>query len=327
MGSVLLGDRYPQTPPPTEYVLTEPHPCRTSLETLYKNLFHGPVFQGVTMLGQSGNEGIEARMRTMPREGLFRGNPQPQYVFDPVFADVLTHPLGGWHLEQPDQAGRTLLPYELSSLELFGPAPPAGAEFTVRARVDSSSLRRFVHTYEAIDEQGRLFCRLRGKFWRFYLPFGKYQFHGPKDEYFLSYDWPEALPEPASAAAAPPPAWCMRLAPPADLTQPGLQLAGARVTLSPDELTQFYGLREDPARMRRWLFSRLVAKDTVRSLRREHSGERCFPADVEIEEDAQGRFVPRPRGGGPERFPTCAWPSPRACSPPWPRFNPRWAWT
>ena len=44
------------------------------------------------------------------------------------------------------------------------------------------------------DPDGRVWLRLTGAgYWRFYLPFGHVNFFGPKDEYFLSRDWPEAV--------------------------------------------------------------------------------------------------------------------------------------
>jgi hypothetical protein len=51
----------------------------------------------------------------------------------------------------------------------------------------------------------------------------------------------------------------------------------------------------------------LLAKDAVRAAWAERHGEALFPADIEAEADAAGRFVTRPRGApGPEPFPPVA---------------------
>jgi phosphopantetheinyl transferase len=263
--------------------------CRVSLENLYRNLFHGPLFQGVFSIGQCGDQGIEAKVRVLPRGGLFRSNPDPQFLVDPVFIDVVLHPLAGWHLEQRDQAGRILLPYELPVIRFYGPCPPVGEVLSSRGLVEHMSPRRFVHAVEAVDADGRLWCRLKVRYWRFYFPFGEVHFHGPKDAYFLSKDWLDVLPNPDSGTRGLPEAWCMRLEPPHDMLQPAMQLVGARVTLSPDEFEQYRALEKPEDKRAEWLFGRIVAKDAVRSLWRERTGERLFPADVEIEGDRYGR--------------------------------------
>lgn len=309
-GTVVMTPGYPAAPKPKSKPLTDAHPSRPSLEQVYKSLFHGPLFQGVVSLDICGDEGVDATIRVLPREGLLRSNDHPNFIFDPVFIDVSMHPTVAWHLEQPDQSGRILLPYEMKRIEFFGPCPTVGAEFTNRSRVAHASARQFHQDGEILDSNGNVWSRLLGvRSWRFYLPFGEVNFNGPKDEYFLTKDWPEAMPdsteqppeeEPSAfggnEATGDPKNWCVRFSPSADLMQPALQSAAAQVTLSKRERQIHRDLRASDAERSKWLFSRVAAKDAARILWRFHHAERLFPADIEIESDDLGCFRATPCG-------------------------------
>src|SRR5262249_32668008 len=186
-------------------------PVRNSLATLYRNLFHGTLFQVVRSLDRIGDTVITSRIVVLPRDRLFRSTTEPNWILDPVLVDVSNHPHAGWHLEQPDQSGRILLPVGLDSIEFFGPPPPARTQLTCQSQPLKASSRHFTHRGDAIGPDGRLCFRLQGaKYWRFYVPFGDVNFHGPKDEYFLCKEWPQAL---ATAQVAPQ-AVCMMVQPP-----------------------------------------------------------------------------------------------------------------
>ena len=302
---VVLADRYPDPPAPRPFQLTAEEPCRSTVEDLRRNMFHGPLFQMIRTLGRTGREGIEGTLEVQPRTGWFRSNPEPHVVLDPVLADAAMHILGAWHLEQPDWTGRILLPFEVTAVEFFGPATPAGSALVVRGHNEQESARHYRHGLEVFDTDGRVWLRMTGAgYWRFYLPFGHVNFFGPKDEYFLSRDWPEAVP-PRPAGAQP--RRCHRLEPPVDLRQPVLRAAGARVTMTPRELAEFWAWAGSDAALNDWFFGRLLAKDAVRAAWAEKHGERLFPADIEIETAGDGRFVAKPRGTpGPEPLPPVA---------------------
>jgi malonyl CoA-acyl carrier protein transacylase/phosphopantetheinyl transferase len=296
-GTVLLDDHYPAAPVAGELSLSQERPSRISLEVLYRNLFHGPQLQGVLSTTRIGAEGVEGEVQVLPRSDLFRSHSDPDLLTDPVLLDVAMHPLVSWHLEQPNQAGRILLPIELGSLTLFGPRPAVGTRFRSRGRTDDFSARHYTHTVEVIASDGRLWCRLTAmKYWRMYVPFCEVNFHGPKDEYFLSGEWPAASGPPMAGEGLRVPACCMRLDAPPDLQQHVIRTATARVTLTPAELQQFRRLKGPESKLSEWLFGRIAAKDAVRRLWWQRHGERLFPADIEIETDAHGRPVARRRG-------------------------------
>jgi malonyl CoA-acyl carrier protein transacylase len=305
-GTVVLADTYPKAPAAGPFVLANDRPCRISLEVLYKNLFHGPLFQGVVSTDRIGDNGIESQVRVLPRSGWFRSAPNPDLILDPVLIDATMHPLASWHLEQPDQAGRILLPFELASLDLYGPMPSVGTVVQSRGQIEDFSARHFTHGVDVVSPEGRLWCRLTSaKYWRFYVPFGEVNFHGPKDEYFLSVPWKQLhIGQPGQDKKF---SSLMRLDPPADTKQPVLRLATARVTLSPAELGSFRALKGTDGQINEWLFGRIAGKDAVRTLWWEHHGERLFPADIDVDLDSAGRFLARRRGStGASPFPRVA---------------------
>lgn len=290
IGRVLLAERYPASPAPKPAAFTNARPNTIGLYELYRGLFHGPRFQGVTQLNGFGDEGIEATIQIQPRDNLFTSRREPGFLLDPVTIDVAMHPAAGWHLEQPDQAGRVLLPYELGKIEFFSLPPAAGTELKVRTWIAHASARRFTHDGDVFTPEGRLWCRFTGvKCWRFYLPVDKVNFHGPKDEYFISRDWPIAAPLPVGdVAPGETRSWAVLLEPSDDLVQPGMLAAAVRVTLSPAEQAAFRAVKQESERVG-WLFGRVAAKDAARILWRHQCGERLYPSDIEVEQEPDGR--------------------------------------
>jgi malonyl CoA-acyl carrier protein transacylase len=311
---VVLADRHPDPPPPKSYRRTDEQPCRSTVADLRQNMFHGPLFQMVRTLDRCCKEGIEGTLEVQPRTGWFRSNPDPRFVIDPVLFDAAMHIMGAWHLEQPDWAGRILLPIGMSRLEFFGPPPEVGAWLNLRAHNEEETARQVRHGLEIFRPDGSIWLRLTGaSYWRFYLPFGHVNFFGPKDEYFLSRDWPEACGRVAAEAkrAGETPGLdhlarspehsaagrCYFLDPPPDLKQPVLRAAGVRVSMTAREQAEFAARDDTDAARNDWFFTRLVAKDAVRAAWYEQHGEAMFPADMEAETDSHGRVVCRPRGG------------------------------
>jgi phosphopantetheinyl transferase (holo-ACP synthase) len=293
IGTVMLDSHYPDAPDAGPFKLTGERPVQVTIDQMYADLFHGPLFLGVQSLDRIGDEGIEARVRVLPRRELFGSTGEPQFLTDPVLLDVAMHPFAAWHLAAPNRAGRVLLPYELTNIELFGPRPGVGEVFTTRGRVEEPSSRQFNHSVEVVGRDGRLWSRFSAKYWRFYFPFGEVNFHGRKDEYLISDDWSAALPDqhgddgPASA--------CVYLQPPDDLLQPTMQEVMARVILSPHELREFRSLAGPDEQRARWIFERMAAKDAFRAVWHKTHGERLFPADIEIEDGTHGQPIARLR--------------------------------
>jgi malonyl CoA-acyl carrier protein transacylase len=289
---IVLADRYPEPPAPLPFRLTNEVSCKSSVDDLRRNMFHGPLFQMIRELGRTGKEGIEGALVVEPRDRWFRSTTEPVIVLDPVLIDAAMHILGAWHLEQPDWTGRILLPFEVRRVEFFGPTPPVGSRLVLRGHNEEESARHCRHGLEVFAPDGRLWLRMTGAgYWRFYLPFGHVNFFGPKDQYFLSRDWPDAVPPRAEGSA---PRRCHFLDPPVDLKQPVLRAAGARVTMTPAELAEFGSWNGTDAELNDWFFGRMLAKDPVRAAWTDKHGESIFPADIETD-TVGGRIVCRPR--------------------------------
>ncbi len=270
----------------------QPRPCPTTVEKLYNNLFHGPVFQGVIAVKRMGDQQIECEVEVQPRSDLFRSTTSPEFVLDPVTLDIVMHPLAVWHLADPDQTGRIMLPFQLEELEMYGPAPDVGERLTVEGWVEHYSARRYAHSLIAFRENGQAWCRMRlAKFWRFYLPFHNVNFHGPKDIYYLSDDRHDLFPDLGQRASL------VQLEVPEDLTNPSLRTAGLQVVFSPREQQLFESLNLPSTEVSAWLFSRFAVKDAARRFRLALDGQTMFAADVEVEQLADGWFRTVARDG------------------------------
>jgi malonyl CoA-acyl carrier protein transacylase/phosphopantetheinyl transferase len=310
--TLVLSDEPPVPPTPIEFELTETRETTVGIDQLYKNLFHGDLFRGVDRLLRYGDNGIVAEVSTQPRTGLFASDPDPQFLFDPVLLDIAMHPMCAWHLEQPDQSGRILLPIGIERIEFYGTRPAVGASFTSQVMNVSESARQFGYDFEVVDAQHNVWCRLKGaQYWRFYLPFSEFNFHGPKDVYFLSSDWNSAIglsPHLANVAGATsdqrPVTVCRKFEVPTDLQNPSMQPVGAMATLSDRELAEYKQLTLPADRKTQWLFGRVAAKEAVRILWMHMTGERLFSADVEIDHDEFGKPIANLRQRArPDNFP------------------------
>ena len=288
---VILADHYPEPPAPRPFTLSNEQPCRRSVEDLRRNMFHGPVFWMIRSLDRWGTEGIEGTLEVHSRDTWLASNPEPRTLLDPVLTDAAMHILGAWHLEQPDWSGRILLPFAVQSAEYFAPPPEPGTIMRVRGHNEQETARSARHGLELFLPDGRLWLRLTGAdYWRFYLPFCDVNFFGPKNEYFLTSNNPEAIPEEWRSMAC-----CRILEIPNDLKQPVLRASGVRVTMTPREQEEFMRSLSTDAEKNRWFFQRLVGKDAIRAAWQNWHGQAMFPADLEsdLAETGQLRCLPR----------------------------------
>src|SRR5690606_740319 len=125
-------------------------------------------------------------------------------------------------------------------------------------------------------------------------PFGEVNFHGPKDEYFLSREWdlPFTSAVPAGQNGGHPPDVCvMRLVLRPDLLQVVIRSAAACVSLTPGELKAYRESGLPEKEINEWLYRRIVAKDAARTFWHRQHGERMFPADIAVEMDGFGRAL------------------------------------
>jgi malonyl CoA-acyl carrier protein transacylase len=293
VADVILADHYPD-PPRSSINLTDIAPSRLTLERLYQNLFHGRRFQGVVSLDGFGPMVSCGTIESLTPRDLFAFDDSPEFFHDPVMLDVAMHIMAGWHLEHEDQTGRLTLPFKLDSIEFFRDGPTPKEQFSVRTKTTRETSRQFCHDLDIITSSGLLYARYQGiRLWRFYLPVGEVNFHGPKNIYYLS----EVSEPEASVPISDQKTCTVRLIPPNDLTQPALMWAASRVILSRRELDDYVQLRLADAEKIEWLFARAAMKDAVRKLWERVHGRRLFAADVELRGDGTENFLAAPRDG------------------------------
>jgi phosphopantetheinyl transferase (holo-ACP synthase) len=273
------------------------------LKNLYDNLFHGPLFQGVRSLDTYGDRQVVGKVAVLTRKGLFADDAEPSFLLDPVTLDTAMHPLAAWHLEQPDQSGRIMLPFALDRVDFYQSCPAVGEQFVCRGLLRKETPRYVVQDLDVVNSEGKLCWRMSGiRLWRFYLPFDGVNFHGPKDIYYLSKEWPEAVAVDTNA----PQAACVRLNMPDDLAQPAIQWAASKVILSPREQREFAALDGSDKETANWLFRRASCKDAVRKLFLKAMNKTMFVADIEVVASAGG-WSTQPRDAFTDiRFPQVA---------------------
>lgn len=277
-GIVHLSPTYPPAPPAGDLPMVNERPVSMTVEQIYYNLFHGPLFQGVTNMIRGGDHSIEATVAVLPRDRLFRSTPTPRFQLDPVLLDVVLHPMATWHLQQPDLAGKIMLPVGIDSAEFFGPPAEVGRTFTARSWITETSLRSFSHKGETLFADGTVYIRLDGiRAWRFYVPHGAVNFHGPKDLYFLGQRW-TTLEAQAKTAT---PFALVRLEIPPDLKHPSMNRVTAQITLTDAEMREFRRRTKANDHVHDWLFDRIAVKDAIRLVWHDRTGERLYPADME----------------------------------------------
>lgn len=319
-GEVLLASSYATPPEPAALDLSDGGPSPITPVEMYKTdnrLFHGPIFQGVTAVGRFSPAGIEGELTVPPREGFFASVDHPRFETDPVIIDASTHLLGTWHLVQPDREGRVVFPVQLGDVDLFGPSPEVGTCFGCRVTVEKCDARQALHKIDIFSlEDGKLWCRIDpATYWRFYWPLSFVDFYRHHDRQLLAGDWRDELETVVGTGSQTdeefllggsvawgddPARWrAMMIKVQPERTETTLRAVDARVCLSEDEW-QFYQqleLSEDYSEQESidWLYGRIAAKDAIRSLWQERTGESVFPADIEILPDELGYPAARAR--------------------------------
>ena len=102
-----------------------------------------------------------ARLEVLPREGLLRDNPRPDFVLDPVVLDAAGQVIGFWAAEMLEEA-RVVFPFRLAALDVYGPTPPEGESLTCNAAIRLEGDQLVSSNIDVLDAGGRCWMRLRG---------------------------------------------------------------------------------------------------------------------------------------------------------------------
>lgn len=249
-------------------------------------MFHGPCFQGVAAVERSGEDGLVGTLEVLPTEGLFRSDPRPAFVTDPVVLDAAGQLVGFWAAENLDR-GFVVFPYRVAALDVYQGRQPAGARVSCRLRLQLLGNERMRSDLEMLAPDGSVWMRLSG--WedrRFDLPEQFHRFWVSPGDHLLSRPWPlSALPEADSIGACRTEA-CFSAG---DALWQDLW---ASLILSRKERAAFRGLGAAGAPRTEWLTGTTAAKDAVRVFLKERHRLEVYPADIEIDRDERGGLAP-----------------------------------
>ena len=162
-GILVLGDEYPAPPPVSTFSLTAERASRLASTELYDGrlMFHGPCFQGVTGVHRSASDGLVGQLQVLPRGNLFRSNPDPRFVTDPVVLDAAGQLVGFWAAEHLEH-GSVVFPYRLDALHIYGPNRPAGEHLTCRVKLQLLGNERIRSDLEILGADGSVWMQLHG---------------------------------------------------------------------------------------------------------------------------------------------------------------------
>ncbi len=284
----LLFDRQcPQPPTAGPFAIEGARPSQWQSEAIYRSgMFHGPVFQGLLAMEQVGRDGAVATLTVKEPDHLFRTNPHPTFVTDPVLLDQPGQVVGLWTSEMLDQ-GYVIFPYYLDALKLYAVTPAGHAR--CHARIELVGDQQVTSDLDVIGDDGQVWMQLMGwKDRRFDLSRAFLNFiHSPQNQ-VLSQSWP------ALSTLLPEGCQLNRLS----LTDFGAdfftahggiwQKVLAHLILSRSERLLWQSLRTPTRQRLEWLLGRMAGKDAVRTLVHKRFGLDLLPADIEILPDARG---------------------------------------
>lgn len=289
-GIVVFADQYPDPPAVGAFPLTGRRSSRLTSEDLYAELmFHGPCFRAVTSVDWWGEEGIEATMQTLPTNSLFRSQPNPRFVFDPVLLDAAGQ-LVAFYYNDDMSKGVDLYPFRVEALHVYSPTLPAATKVPSRCRTTHIARNQLRSDIDMIGPDGRYTMRLVG--WddrEFMLPASFSRARFKAREVFLSTPWPVAVAglEKEKVLA------CYRMDDYADDLLHGHNGVWLNVlvhlALSGREREQWRTMKASEHRRVDWLLARVAAKDAVRDLlKKRHGLQLCLP-DIDIAADSYGK--------------------------------------
>ena len=284
-GRFVFGDAFPEAPIGQELVLTNARAAKHTARQLYDDhlMFHGPRYQGIVSLNQVGEDGLLAQLEVLPKDNLFRGNPDPILFTDPFLFDAAGQLVGYWPVEYLDE-GYVLFPIQVEELQLFSETPAAGTRLLCQLRIRKLTKQQFSADMDVILPDGRVWMRILGwGDWRFYWSDDFYNFWRFPNKGFMT--------EPIGLRDGNDRLECRLIKPFGYIENEMWEVLWAHLILNRAERKAFKEMQVGKRRTE-WLFGRAAAKDAVRTWLLRQESLQLFPADVEIQNDEYGRPLP-----------------------------------
>ncbi|MFN8583752.1 MAG: beta-ketoacyl synthase N-terminal-like domain-containing protein [Dehalococcoidia bacterium] len=264
-GTVVMGDRFPPAPA-TRRAVKNADPVLFTAETIYRKrwMFHGPAYQGLASVEASDASGIRGTLINLPARG--------------ALLDA-TGQLASLWIMQKAETDRVSLPVKVGGIQFFGPEPPADA------RVECEVLVRRFGQREVVSDitcwyEGAPYCSITGwEDWRFDTGRGLYDLMLFPERNILAEVQPEGF-----------------VTIPVEQQTISALTSLARRFLPAAAVEEMKSLRS-PRHQAEWLYSRIAAKDAVRSYLFERGSGPIYPIEIAIEHDPQGKPTVRSRTG------------------------------
>ena len=214
----VFAEAVPPPPLSLPWSLENARPSKFTARSVYDEqwLFHGPLFQAISHMGNLSSKGIEGRLRVLPLEPLVKPGRPATFHTDLVVIDNFTQLLGAWGLDYLAE-GDVMFPLHMEDLEVFGERPEVGTEVGCQIRIHELERHRIRVGAQFVRPDGTVWMRINDwEDWRFHWP-GRYRdsFRQPRD-YLVG----EPLPLADPASGPPAGASAVWLEPPADMGRP-----------------------------------------------------------------------------------------------------------
>lgn len=161
--NVDLADDYPVETGDARADLRNARACDWNTESIYPEfLFHGPALRGIASMTRWGENGVEGAIRVMPRGGLFKSVPNPEFAFDGILLDSAGAMLYLWRdLEGPLKRRAIVLPFRTRHIRFFQPPLPEGSTVRVTLETVSENEMSASANVRVIDDTGHLVMELQ----------------------------------------------------------------------------------------------------------------------------------------------------------------------
>jgi phosphopantetheinyl transferase len=283
-GKVIVSTRYRPVAFETLATPSVMNPTGLAPETLYTTgMFHGPMLQGVTAIHGWWDGGIEAELTVLPTTQFFAPHSDAALSIDAGLLDAAGQLVGYW-LTEKFGSDFNCFPFLVRAFDVSGPWPSVGQRIVCRGRIGFSSKSQLEAAFVLLDESGEPFAQLLGWTDRY--------FRIPERFYRARLDpWNASLATPIAISGLD--IGIVRVEPFADdfLDEGGAiwKRVLAHLLLAKTELEQFYKLADGSGRRTEWLLGRIAAKELVRRWAIEYRQVHLAPADIAIENDANGK--------------------------------------
>ena len=246
---------------------------------------HGPRFQMIVGLDQTGGQAFDADLRVPSDRDLFAAIRSPKWLLSPLLLDACAQLTGYWAQRALKERFITF-PAGVQRIR-FCAAPPRAGDL-LRARMQIRDVNdHFVRSDATISlPDGRPWVSVQG--WthrRFDLPMEFYHFWKFPREHTISHQLEQPPDESQSGGLQ------CRTGYYEDLSQTIWKKAIARLYMNRTERQVYLRKKSAGSGAERWLAGRIAAKDAVRLFLQQSQGLQILPADVELADDNTGQFT------------------------------------